>query len=158
MTPIADPGPLAGVRVLDLTRLLPGGFLGGLLADLGAEVVKVEEPTVGDELRATQPRTGAYASMWWALGRGRRSLAVDLKDSRGADLVGRLAASAAVVVEGFRPGVADRLGVGYEALAARNPALVYASLTGYGSDGPLSGAAGHDIDYLAYAVAMEERT
>lgn len=154
MTPIADPGPLAGVRVLDLTRLLPGGFLGGLLADLGAEVVKVEEPTVGDELRATQPRTGAYASMWWALGRGRRSLAVDLKDSRGADLVGRLAASAAVVVEGFRPGVADRLGVGYEALAARNPALVYASLTGYGSDGPLSGAAGHDIDYLAYAGVL----
>lgn len=151
---MTDPGPLAGVRVLDLTRLLPGGFLGGLLADLGAEVVKVEEPTVGDGLRATQPRTGAHASMWWALGRGRRSLAVDLKDPRGADLVARLAASAAVVVEGFRPGVADRLGVGYEALAARNPALVYASLTGYGSDGPMSAAAGHDIDYLAYAGVL----
>src|SRR5690348_17063424 len=93
-------GPLDGIRVLDLTRLLPGGFLGGLLADLGADVVKVEDPRSGDGLRTTQPRTGAYASMWWALGRGRRSLAVDLRDPRGADLVGRLATTADVVVEG----------------------------------------------------------
>jgi alpha-methylacyl-CoA racemase len=146
--------PLDGVRVLDLTRLLPGGFLGSLLADLGADVVKVEEPGSGDGLRTTQPRTGPYASMWWALGRGRRSLAVDLKDPRGADLVGRLAATTDVVVEGFRPGVADRLGVGYADLAARNQRLVYASLTGYGADGPLSSAGGHDVDYLAYAGVL----
>ena len=146
--------PLDGVRVLDLTRLLPGGFLGSLLVDLGADVVKVEEPGAGDGLRTTAPRTGPYASMWWALGRGRRSLAVDLKDPRGADLVGRLAATADVVVEGFRPGVADRLGVGYADLAARNPRLVYASLTGYGADGPMSAAGGHDVDYLAYAGVL----
>ena len=146
--------PLAGVRVLDLTRLLPGGFLAGVLADLGAQVVKVEEPLAGDGLRATQPRIGPYGSMWWALGRGRRSLAVDLKDPRGADLVGRLAASSDVVVEGFRPGVADRLGVGWAELSRRNPRLVYASLTGYGSDGPMRTAAGHDVDYLAYAGVL----
>jgi alpha-methylacyl-CoA racemase len=146
--------PLDGVRVLDLTRLLPGGFLGGLLADLGADVVKVEEPRSGDGLRSTTPRTGPYASMWWALGRGRRSLAVDLKDPRGADLLGRLAATADVLVEGFRPGVADRLGVGYADLSERNPRLVYASLTGYGSDGPMSAAGGHDVDYLAYAGVL----
>lgn len=151
--PVSDL-PLTGVRVLDMTRLLPGGFLGGLLTDLGADVVKVEEPVAGDGLRSTQPRTGPYGSMWWALGRGRRSLAVDLKDPRGADVVGRLAATSDVVVEGFRPGVADRLGVGYAELSARNPRLVYASLTGYGSDGPLRSAAGHDVDYLAYAGVL----
>lgn len=146
--------PLAGVRVLDLTRLLPGGFLGALLADLGADVVKIEDPAGGDPLRQFAPRTGDTSAASWILGRGKRSLAVDLKDPAGVELFLRLAAGADVIVEGFRPGVVDRLGIGFGAASARNPRIVYASLTGYGSDGPMRDVAGHDIDYVAYAGVL----
>ena len=145
------PGPLDGVRVLDLTRLLPGGVLTGWLAALGAEVIKVEEPGLGDYVRWFEPRLGRESAAHWVLGRGKRSLGLDLRRPEGVELLLRLAETADVVVEGFRPGVADRLGVGWDAVVARNPRIVYASLTGFGSDGPMSRVAAHDIDYVAYA-------
>ncbi|HEV7679061.1 MAG TPA: CaiB/BaiF CoA-transferase family protein [Candidatus Dormibacteraeota bacterium] len=148
------PAPLAGVRVLDLSRLLPGGFLTALLADLGADVVKVEEPLQGDYSRWDQPRLGTESASSWVLNRNKRSLAVDLKQPQGVARFLRLAERAQVVVESFRPGVVDRLGVGYAAVAARNPAIVYASLSGYGSDGDMRDAAGHDINYIAYAGVL----
>ncbi len=147
-------GPLAGVRVLDLTRLLPGGVLGALLADLGADVVKVEEPELGDYMRWAEPRTGAQSAASWIVGRNKRSLAVDLKRPEGVELFLRLAQDAQVVVEGFRPGVAERLGIDHASVAARNPRVVYASLTGYGSDGPMRDVAGHDISYISYAGVL----
>ncbi|MHB8795058.1 MAG: CaiB/BaiF CoA transferase family protein [Candidatus Nanopelagicales bacterium] len=146
--------PLAGVRVLDLTRLLPGGVLSALLADLGADVVKVEEPTAGDYMRWWEPRIGPESAASWIVGRGKRSVALDLKAPAGVGAFLRMAASVDVVIEGFRPGVVDRLGVGHDAVRAVNPRVVYASLTGYGSDGPLRDVAGHDLNYIAYAGVL----
>lgn len=149
-----SPGPLTGVRILDLTRLLPGGVLGAVLADLGAEVIKVEEPTRGDYMRWERPRTGPESAASWIVGRGKRSIGIDLKAAEGVDVFLRLVETADVVIEGFRPGVVDRLGVGYDAARDRNPRIVYASLTGYGSDGPMRDAAGHDINYISYAGVL----
>jgi len=154
MTTETVPGPLTGVRVLDLTRLLPGGVLCALLADLGADVVKIEEPTLGDYMRWEPKRIGPESAASWIVGRGKRSLAVDLKRPEGVELVLTLAEQAQVVIEGFRPGVTERLGIGYDAVAARNPQIVYASLTGYGSDGPMRDIAGHDINYISYAGVL----
>lgn len=144
-------GPLQGVRVLDLTRLLPGAFATALLGDLGADVIKVEQPGVGDPTRAYEPRLGVSSAYHWVLDRNKRSIALDLRDARGVRVVAELAAGCAVLVESFRPGVADKLGVGYEAMRAVNPALVYCSLSGFGADGPLAGQAAHDINYAGRA-------
>ena len=144
-------GLLDGVRVLDLSRLLPGGFATALLADLGAEVVKVEQPGVGDYMRWMEPRLGDESAASWVIDRGKRSVGVDLKSPRGVEVLRRLARSADAVVESFRPGVVDRLGVGYEALRAENPRLVYCSISGYGQDGPLRNEAGHDLNYIGRA-------
>ena len=133
---------LAGLRVLDLTRLLPGGYCTLLLADHGADVIKVEDTGAGDYARADPP---SFAS----LNRGKRSIQLDLKSEGGRMAFLRLAASADVVVESFRPGVMDRLGVGWDVLRAANPSLVYCAITGYGQDGPLRLRAGHDLNYLA---------
>jgi crotonobetainyl-CoA:carnitine CoA-transferase CaiB-like acyl-CoA transferase len=133
---------LAGIRVLDLTRLLPGGFCTLLLADFGADVIKVEDMGAGDYARADPP---SFA----ALNRGKRSIQVDLKSDAGRAAFLRLARDADVVVESFRPGVMDRLGVGWEVLREVNPTLVYCAITGYGQDGPLRDRAGHDLNYLA---------
>jgi crotonobetainyl-CoA:carnitine CoA-transferase CaiB-like acyl-CoA transferase len=133
---------LAGLRVLDLTRLLPGGYCTLLLADHGADVVKVEDTGAGDYARADPP---SFAS----LNRGKRSIQLDLKSEGGRMAFLRLAASADVVVESFRPGVMDRLGVGWDVLREANPALVYCAITGYGQTGPLRSRAGHDLNYLA---------
>ena len=152
--PPGSPGPLTGVRVLDLTRLLPGGVLTAVLADLGAEVIKVEEPVLGDYMRWGDPKTGGESAASWIVGRGKQSLGIDLKSPEGVDVFLRLAETAHIVVEGFRPGVVDRLGVGYDAVRERNPKIVYASLTGYGSDGPMRDAAGHDINYISYAGVL----
>jgi crotonobetainyl-CoA:carnitine CoA-transferase CaiB-like acyl-CoA transferase len=143
-----DGGPLAGIRVLDLTRLLPGAFATALLGDLGADVLKVEQPGIGDPMRAYAPRVGDSSAFTWITDRNKRSIALNLRDGRGVEVIHRLAAEVDVVIEGFRPGVADRLGVGYDALKAINPALVYVSLTGYGASGPLVAEAGHDLNYL----------
>ncbi|HEX9049025.1 MAG TPA: CaiB/BaiF CoA-transferase family protein [Anaeromyxobacter sp.] len=146
--------PLAGVRVLDLTRLLPGPFATWILADLGADVVKVEDPRGGDWLRSLPPLRGEQSDAYHALNRGKRSLALDLRDPAGAAALRRLAARADAVVESFRPGVMDRLGVGLEALRAANPRVVLCSISGYGQDGPYAARAGHDLDYCAFAGVL----
>jgi crotonobetainyl-CoA:carnitine CoA-transferase CaiB-like acyl-CoA transferase len=145
---------LRGIRVLDLSRLLPGPFLTMVLADMGADVVKVEDPRVGDYLRAFPPAKGGIAGRFLAVNRGKRSLALDLKAPAGRDAFLRMAARADVVVESFRPGVMDKLGVGYAALAAANPRIVVCSISGYGQTGPYAHRAGHDLDYLALAGVL----
>jgi crotonobetainyl-CoA:carnitine CoA-transferase CaiB-like acyl-CoA transferase len=147
-------GPLHGVRVLDLTRLLPGNYCTLLLADLGADVVKVEEPGRGDYIRWTPPMVDGEGAIHRALNRGKRSVTIDLKAPEGADLLKRLARGADALVESYRPGVMDRLGVGPDVLAAANPRLVYCSLTGYGQDGPYRDRVGHDINYIGYAGVL----
>lgn len=147
--------PLSGVRVLDLSRLLPGGYATMLLADLGADVVKVEEPGRGDYMRWMPPLTSTGGSAaHLALGRGKRSVSVNLRTDEGREVLSDLAAGADVLIESFRPGVLGRLGVGYDALSGRNPGLVYAAISGYGQKGPYAQTAGHDINYLAYAGAL----
>jgi alpha-methylacyl-CoA racemase len=147
--------PLAGLRVLDLSRLLPGGYLTLLLADLGADVLKVEEPGKGDYLRWMPPyaSTGEGA-MHLALNRGKRSMTLNLKLSQGGAVLRELVREADVLVESFRPGVMTRLGVGWEVLSEDNPRLIYAAISGYGADGPYADRAGHDINYLGYAGAL----
>jgi crotonobetainyl-CoA:carnitine CoA-transferase CaiB-like acyl-CoA transferase len=146
-----SPRLLAGVRVLDFSRLLPGPFCSLLLADLGADVVKLEEPGAGDYARWYPPMAGDVGGAFAALNRDKRSVAVNLKNSRGVAVAHRLAERADVLVESFRPGVMDRLGLGFDALAARNPRLVYCAISGYGQEGPYRDRAGHDIDYAALA-------
>jgi crotonobetainyl-CoA:carnitine CoA-transferase CaiB-like acyl-CoA transferase len=148
-------GPLESIRVLDLTRLLPGAFATALLGDLGADVLKVEQPGIGDPMRAYAPQLGDASAFTWIADRNKRSLALNLRDPRGVETIHRLARDADVLIEGFRPGVAERLGVGYEALRAVNPALVYCSLSGYGAGGPLEREAGHDINYLGRAGVLD---
>jgi crotonobetainyl-CoA:carnitine CoA-transferase CaiB-like acyl-CoA transferase len=145
---------LDGIRVLDLTRLLPGAFCTLLLADMGADVVKVEEPRSGDYMRWYPPLRDGQSALFNALNRNKRSLALDLKQNAGRDLFLALVERADVVVEGNRPGVMDRLGLGWPVLRDRHPALVMASITGYGQDGPWSGRAGHDLNYMAVAGAL----
>jgi crotonobetainyl-CoA:carnitine CoA-transferase CaiB-like acyl-CoA transferase len=145
---------LQGVRVLDLSRLLPGPFCSLLLSDLGAEVVKLEEPGTGDATRWMPPFAGSTSAVFAALNRGKKSVAIDLKSERGRELVLQLASRSDVLLQSFRPGVAERLGIGYEAVHERAPGLVYCAITGYGQSGPYRGRAGHDLNYLAYAGAL----
>lgn len=139
--------PLEGVRVADFSLLLPGPFATVTLADLGADVVKVEPPQ-GDFARKMP------VAMFRMANRSKRSIAVDLKHPAAADLVARLAAWADVAIEGYRPGVADRIGIGYAALSAINPGIVYCSLSGYGQTGPERLRPGHDLNYLAAGGAI----
>lgn len=141
--------PLEGLRVLDLSRLLPGPYCTLLLADLGAEVVKVEDPSGGDYIRHMPPMAGEQSGLFHALNRNKRSIALDLKSEAGSHAFKRLVETWDVVVESFRPGVMDRLGLGYETLAAINPRLIFCSISGYGADGPLKSRAGHDLNYIA---------
>ncbi len=144
---------LAGLRVLDLTRLLPGGFCSLLLADFGADVIKVEDTGLGDYVRWAPPyyegaEKSAASALFLSLNRGKRSIRVDLKSPGGKEVLLRLVRDADVLLESFRPGVLDRLGVGYERLRTENPGLVYCAITGYGQDGPNRDRPGHDINYL----------
>lgn len=142
--------PLAGLKVLDLSRLLPGPYLTQLLHDLGADVVKVEEPVAGDPARWVPPEVEGAGHAFSALNRGKRSVALDLKARGAADAVLRIAARADVLVESFRPGVLDRLGLGDAALDRANPRLIRCSLVGY-PDGEWRDAPGHDLNYEALA-------
>lgn len=144
-----DTPPLDGIRVLDLTRHLPGPLATLMLADLGAEVIKVEDPRGGDPMRLVPPLRGGLGQAFLMLNRDKQSLALDLKQERGREVFLRLAEQSDVVVEGFRPGVMERLGIGYRQLQPRNPRLVLCSITGYGQTGPLSSRPGHDINYQA---------
>ena len=139
-------GPLAGVRVIELAGIGPAPYGCMLLADLGADVLRVD--------RAGAAPGGPTDPYWDLLARSRPSVGVDLKDPEGRDLVLGLVDRADVLVEGFRPGVAERLGLGPEACRGRNAGLVYARMTGWGQDGPMARAAGHDIDYIALAGAL----
>src|SRR5690242_11482361 len=146
--------PLEGLTVLDLSRLLPGGFCSLMLADFGADVIKVEDTGMGDYVRWTPPfyeggDESARGAAFLSLNRGKRSIRVDLKTDAGRDVLLRLARDADVLLESFRPGVMDRLGVGYEVLRAENPGLVYCAISGYGQDGPFRDRSGHDMNYLA---------
>ena len=149
-------GPLSDVRVLDLTRLLPGGFCSLLLADFGADVIKVEDTGMGDYVRWAPPyygsdeqqALGTRSALYLALNRGKRSIRLDLKSEGGRDALLRLAGGSDVVLESFRPGVLDKLGCGYEALREANPRIVYCAITGYGQTGPNTQRAGHDMNYL----------
>ena len=145
--------PLEGVRVLDLSRLLPGGFCSLLLADFGAEVIKVEDTGMGDYVRWAPPlyegvEQSSASALFLSLNRGKRSIRVNLKSDQGREVLLRLARDADVLLESFRPGVLDRLGVGYQRLREENPRLVYCAITGYGQDGPYRDRSGHDMNYL----------
>jgi crotonobetainyl-CoA:carnitine CoA-transferase CaiB-like acyl-CoA transferase len=145
--------PLEGLKVLDLTRLLPGGFCSLLLADFGADVVKVEDTGLGDYVRWSPPYyegadPSAKGALFLALNRNKRSIRIDLKSDAGKDVLVRLARDADVLLESFRPGVLDRLGVGYERLKQENLGLIYCAITGYGQDGPNRERSGHDMNYL----------
>jgi crotonobetainyl-CoA:carnitine CoA-transferase CaiB-like acyl-CoA transferase len=146
--------PLEGIRVLDLTRLLPGAYCTLLLADMGADVIKVEEPESGDYMRWTPPLVDGQSALFDVLNRGKRSVALDLKTDDGVEGLLRMAERSDVLVEGNRPGVIARLGVGWDVLHARNPKLVVCSITGYGQDGPYALRAGHDLNYMAVAGAL----
>ncbi|MFQ3567690.1 MAG: CaiB/BaiF CoA-transferase family protein [Aggregatilineales bacterium] len=141
--------PLEGVRILDLTRLLPGAICTLLLADLGADVIKIEAPGGGDYARHMPPLIDGEGAVFRATNRGKRSAVIDLKDERGQALLARLATRADVLVESYRPGVMARLNCGYESLRAHNPRLIYVSLSGWGQTGPYAAHAGHDLNYLA---------
>jgi CoA:oxalate CoA-transferase len=141
-------GVLAGIRVLDFTEWLPGPYATKMLAALGADVVKVERPGTGDPARTARP------AMFGSQNEGKRSVALDLKSPDGAARARRLADEADVLLEGYRPGVLARLGLGPQTLAQSNPGLIYVSLSGYGSDGPYRDRPGHDLNYLALAGAL----
>jgi len=148
-------GPLAGVRVVDLSRLAPGPYASMLMGDLGADVTLVEAPVGAIEgASRAQGEAADRRRAYNPLGRNKRSIIVNLKTEAGRDLVHDLARDADVFLEGFRPGVTDRLGVGYEAIAATNPRIVYASLSGYGQTGPYRDLVGHDINYIAVGGAL----
>jgi len=144
---------LSDIRVLDLSRLLPGGFCSLLLADFGAEVLKVEDTGMGDYIRWSPPYhegadDSAKSALFLALNRGKRSIRLDLKQDLGREVLLRLVRDCDVLLESFRPGVMQRLGVGYETLRAQNPRLVYCAISGYGQTGPYTARSGHDMNYL----------
>jgi alpha-methylacyl-CoA racemase len=149
----ASSSALSDVKVLDLSRLLPGGFCSLLLADFGAEVLKVEDTGMGDYVRWSPPYhegadDSAKSALFLSLNRGKRSIRLNLKEEAGREVLLRLAREYDVLLESFRPGVMERLGVGYERLREENPRLVYCAITGYGQDGPYTARSGHDMNYL----------
>ncbi|MDI1330550.1 CaiB/BaiF CoA transferase family protein [Pseudomonas mandelii] len=145
------PGPLASLKVLDFSTLLPGPFASLLLADMGAQVLRIESPTRMDLLRVLPPHDHGVSASHAYLNRNKRSLALDLKQPEALEVIKQLLADHDIVLEQFRPGVMERLGLGYEALKGINPRLIYVSITGYGQSGPYKDRAGHDINYLALA-------
>lgn len=143
--------PLASLKILDFSTLLPGPFASLLLADMGAEVLRIESPTRMDLLRVLPPHDGGVSASHAYLNRNKRSLALDLKQPEALEIIKQLLGEYDIVLEQFRPGVMERLGLGYEALKAINPKLIYVSISGYGQTGPYKERAGHDINYLALA-------
>jgi len=146
--------PLRGVRVLDLSRLIPGPFCTLILSDLGASVDKLEDPHVGDYMRVFPPAKRGLSGRFNALNRDKRSLCLDLKKPAGRDALLKLSKRYDVVVESFRPGVLDKLGVGFATMQRENPRLIMLSISGYGQDGPFRDKAGHDLNYIATAGVL----
>ncbi|GAB3082015.1 CaiB/BaiF CoA transferase family protein [Nocardioides zeae] len=148
--------PLTGVRVLDLTRLMPGNYAAWTLASFGADVVKVEDTGAGDYMRDFGVQVNGQGALHQLVNRGKRSVVIDLKSDEGREAFLRLVDTADVVIESFRPGVLDRLGVGWDVLRARRPSLVLASTSGYGSRSPLANRAGHDINFAATSGMLDQ--
>ena len=145
--------PLIGIRILDLSRLLPGPYLTQLLADLGAEVIKVETPSTGDYARFIPAKMG-LGKMFEMINQGKKSVAINYRNPRGREVLMRLTATADVVLESFRPGTAARWKIDYESLRAVKPDLIYCALSGYGQNGPYRQRAGHDLNYTAISGAL----
>jgi crotonobetainyl-CoA:carnitine CoA-transferase CaiB-like acyl-CoA transferase len=141
--------PLSGIRVLDFSTLLPGPLASLILTEAGAEVIKIERPSRGDEMRSYAPKFGEDSVNFALLNRGKRSITIDLKDPKALTSLKPLIQTTDVLLEQFRPGVMGRLGLGYEAIKEINPKIIYCSLTGYGQKGPKANVAGHDLNYIA---------
>ena len=146
---------LKGLKVLDLTRLLPGPLCTMIMGDYGASVLKIEDVISGDPTRAVGDPVDGEGSFFWQLNRNKKSMALNLKTERGKEILRQLAATSDLLVEGFRPGVMDRLGLGYSDLSTLNPGLVYGSISGYGQEGPYRERAGHDLNYTALAGLLD---
>ncbi|HEX59046.1 MAG TPA: CoA transferase [Methanomicrobia archaeon] len=146
--------PLEGIRIIDLTQFFPGPYCSMLLADLGAEVIKVERKGFGDYARRIPPFIKGEGAGFLGMNRNKKSITLNLKAEKGREVFYKLVKSADVVMEGFRPGVVDRLGVGYEDVKKINPKIIYCSISGFGQDGPYRDVVGHNIDYLAYAGVL----
>src|SRR5918912_2126029 len=149
------PGPLDGIRVLDLTRVVAGPYCSRFLGDLGAEIVKIEQPGVGDDTRGWGPPfSGGESAYYLCINRNKKSVTLDLKSAEGVELLRQMAKVADVIIENFRPGTMERLGLGEQELRQLNPRLIYASLTGFGADGPMSGYPGYDLIVQAWGGLM----
>jgi crotonobetainyl-CoA:carnitine CoA-transferase CaiB-like acyl-CoA transferase len=147
-------GPLAGIKVLDLSRLLPGPYCSMILGDLGADVLKVEDPNRGDYMRSWPPSVDGRSALFDMLNRNKKSMKLNLKTDEGRAIFRALVRQYDVVLEGFRPGVLERLGAGYGTLKEENPGLIYCAITGYGYTGPYRDRAGHDLNYLSLAGVL----
>ena len=147
--------PLDGIRVLDLSRLLPGPYASHILASFGADVIKVERPGEGDYMREYLPQTQGFNATFLTINRGKRSISLDLRKPAGKEVFRALVERSDVVLDGFRPGVMDKLGLGYQVLSQVNPKIIYAALTGYGQTGPNAQEAGHDLNYLALSGMLD---
>ncbi|MFC4767828.1 CaiB/BaiF CoA transferase family protein [Effusibacillus consociatus] len=147
---------LNGIRVVDFSRYLPGPYATQRLADMGAEVIKVEPPKTGDPARSVGDHLNGTGLVYLANNRNKKSVSINLKEPAGREIAFQLASKADVVIEGFRPGVADALGIGYKSLKQIRPNLVYCSLTGYGQTGPLRNLGGHDLNYMALSGVLSQ--
>ena len=147
-------GPLHGIKILDFTWVLSGPYATMILADLGADVIKVERPGYGDRTRGTGPFIGSRSSYFMTINRGKKSLALDISNPKGRDLILRMIKGIDVVVENFRPGTMDRLGLGYEIMAKSNPQIIYASISGFGKTGPYAAYPALDIVIQAMSGMM----
>ncbi|CCG98642.1 L-carnitine dehydratase/bile acid-inducible protein F [Fibrella aestuarina BUZ 2] len=154
MTRTPTTGPLQGLRILDLTRLLPGPLGTMLMADMGADVTKIENPNSPDYVSVFPPHINGVSVNYLAYNRSKKTLTLDYTTPDGREAFFRLLDTADVVVEQFRPGHLDRLGIGYQAAAARNPGIIYVSITGYGQTGPYAHLAGHDLNYLGLSGVL----
>lgn len=143
--------PLEGIKIIDLSRYLPGPFCTQILADFGAEVIKIEDPQSGDLMRYVPPLIDKESAGFYSVNRNKKSITLDLKKDEGKAIFKRLVANSDIVVDQFRPGIMDKMGLGYEQLRVINEKIIYCSITGYGLDGPLRDAAGHDLNYLSLA-------
>ncbi len=148
-------GLLKGLKMLDLSRLLPGPYCSLLLADLGMEVLKIEDPELGDYMRGMGPVRKKDSAYFLALNRNKKSMLLNLKVKEGKEVFNRLIDTYDILLEGFRPGVMDRLGIGYQELKSRNPGLIFCSLSGYGQDGPYKERSGHDINYIGLGGILD---
>ena len=144
-------GPLSGIRILDLTQLYPGPLATMMLADMGADVVRLEHPSRPDNIHLLPPLIGKESAAYLTLNRSKRSLALDTGNEEGRKVFFDLVKTADVVMEQFRPGVLDKIGIGYEQAIRFNPRIIYVSITGFGQDGPYKQMAGHDINYISLA-------